>query len=752
MITKRLGLLFPACLALYLILNVSTSAQEEEPETLKSAFVTAARQWSVPLPVLMAIGYVETRWDQREGKAALDGGYGIMHLVAGSGGSLERASLLTGLPESALRDEAVANIQGGAAILSDISRKTGITTEEITNLSNWYSVVAEYSGTADPLVRDSYAQEVFRVIAGGEQLSTPSGEIVQLDASPLASIVPPALDAPTSEDYPSALWLPAHSNNFSLGRQYGPIKFVVIHDTEGSYTSALNWFQNPNSRVSSHYVIRSSDGQITQMVRNANTAYHAGNWDYNVRSFGIEHEGYASQPAWYTEVMYRSSADLVRSLANRYGIRKDRAHLIGHDQVPGSDHTDPGPYWNWSHYMSLVRNDSARTAFVDNSDPGFAPIPSQISAANYWYSYSGGYANSNALATHSASANQSSTNSGTWTAWLPLAGNYDVYAYIPYVNNNAPDTAAAKYHVSSSSGIKIVTVSQKAITDVGSGSWAHLGTFSFLGGEPARVTLSNLTGETGRNVWFDAMMWIPSSASASPGEPSPTPARTSTPVPTRTATPTRTTTAVATRTPTREATRTATPTRTPLLTPSPTWTPGACGLRFSDLPASDWAYTYVSDLYCRGVVSGYADGTFRPSAGTTRGQFTKMVTLGFGWNLYNPYFPFFSDVQPGSTFFTYVETAALRGIISGYEDGTFRPNTPLTRAQAAKILVLAAGWPLVYAQAQHFTDVDARHWAFPYIETAVVHNMISGYSDATFRPDLEVTRAQVAKMVDEAIR
>ena len=56
---------------------------------------------------------------------------------------------------------------------------------------------------------------------------------------------------------------------------------------------------------------------------------------YNLSAIGIEHEGYASQQGWYTEAMYNASADLVRTMADRYGMLKDHAHIIGHYQVPG---------------------------------------------------------------------------------------------------------------------------------------------------------------------------------------------------------------------------------------------------------------------------------------------------------------------------------------------------------------------------------------------------------------------------------
>jgi murein DD-endopeptidase MepM/ murein hydrolase activator NlpD len=187
------------------------------------------------------------------------------------------------------------------------------------------------------------------------------------------------------------------------------------------------------------------------------------------------------------------------------------------------------------------------------------------------------------------------------------------------------------------------------------------------------------------------------------------------------------------------------PTNTP--GPAPTWTPGPCGMSFSDLPDTHWAYTYISYLYCRSVVAGFPDGTFRPDDYPSRGLFTKWITLGLGWNLYNPYFPTFTDVASGSDFYQYVETAHLRGIINGYTDGTFRPDNPVTRAQAAKMLSLAKGWQIANPPNPTFSDVPSSHWAYAYIETAVSRGIVGGYADGTYRPDALLTRAQLAKIL-----
>lgn len=159
-----------------------------------------------------------------------------------------------------------------------------------------------------------------------------------------------------STDYGPAAWAPASTSNYTVaGRESDfPINYVVIHVTQGSYAGSISWFQNPAAQVSAHYVFRSADGAVTQSVREKDIAWHAGNWTYNTQSIGIEHEGFIDDAGWFTDAMYRASAALTRNLTTKYGIPRDRAHIIGHVEVPGATHTDPGPNWNWTYYMQLV--------------------------------------------------------------------------------------------------------------------------------------------------------------------------------------------------------------------------------------------------------------------------------------------------------------------------------------------------------------------------------------------------------------
>lgn len=157
-------------------------------------------------------------------------------------------------------------------------------------------------------------------------------------------------------DYPSALWNAAYSGNYATSNRPTtyPITDVVIHIMEGTYNGSISWFQNPSSHVSAHYLIRSSDGQITQMVREKDLAYHAGITFYNQQAVGIEHEATSTNPAWYTDAMYWSSARLTRYLVNKYSIPVNRTHILGHNET-GRATICPGTIWDWTKYMSLVQ-------------------------------------------------------------------------------------------------------------------------------------------------------------------------------------------------------------------------------------------------------------------------------------------------------------------------------------------------------------------------------------------------------------
>ncbi|MFG3102731.1 N-acetylmuramoyl-L-alanine amidase [Streptomyces sp. NPDC048182] len=157
-------------------------------------------------------------------------------------------------------------------------------------------------------------------------------------------------------DYAGARWVSASDANWRRADRpddYG-IDMVVVHVTQGSFSSAVKAFQDPGHRAAAHYIV-GQDGHVTQMIRELDVAFHAGNREYNERSVGIEHEGFVDRPQDFTDAMYAASARLTAAICGRYGIPVDRKHIIGHVEVPGTDHTDPGPHWDWDRYLRLVR-------------------------------------------------------------------------------------------------------------------------------------------------------------------------------------------------------------------------------------------------------------------------------------------------------------------------------------------------------------------------------------------------------------
>lgn len=163
-----------------------------------------------------------------------------------------------------------------------------------------------------------------------------------------------------AETKPATTYSPAYSGNYThYGSTGRGIHYVVIHTVEGSAAGAVSWFKNPDAKVSAHYVVDYS-GSITQCVSDGDIAWHAGNYDYNTHSIGIEHAGFTYKDYW-TEAQYVASAKLTRWVCLTYGVAMDRSHIIGHIEVPGATHTDPGPYFDWDHYMDLVKGGGGST-------------------------------------------------------------------------------------------------------------------------------------------------------------------------------------------------------------------------------------------------------------------------------------------------------------------------------------------------------------------------------------------------------
>jgi outer membrane protein assembly factor BamB len=242
----------------------------------------------------------------------------------------------------------------------------------------------------------------------------------------------------------------------------------------------------------------------------------------------------------------------------------------------------------------------------------------------------------------------------------------------------------------------------------------------------------------------------------------PTPLPTSTFTPTPTASSTPTATATGTGTPTAISTNTSVATNT---IPVPT----ACTISFNDVPQGSTFYPFVRCLACKGILGGYADGTFRPNNEVTRGQLSKIVANSAGFN--EPASgQTFEDVPPGSTFHLFVERLLGRGIIGGYPCGGasepcgsgnrpyFRPGANATRGQISKIVSESAHLSDPVS-GQTYEDVPPTGTFYLWIERLSGRGIVGGYACGGtgepcgtgnrpyFRPNNNATRGQTSKIV-----
>lgn len=140
---------------------------------------------------------------------------------------------------------------------------------------------------------------------------------------------------------------------------------------------------------------------------------------------------------------------------------------------------------------------------------------------------------------------------------------------------------------------------------------------------------------------------------------------------------------------------------------------------------------------------GYAEGTFGPERNMTRAEVTTMFArlLTEQIEADKTYSSTFNDVAKNCWAANYIGYMQQFGIVTGYTDGSFRPNAPVTRAEFAAI---ASRFEKLTQGSKSFTDVPDTHWAVKYINFAATRGWVTGYADGTFKPEHSITRAEVA--------
>ena len=121
---------------------------------------------------------------------------------------------------------------------------------------------------------------------------------------------------------------PAAPGNYKSGRAGEPVDLIVVHVTQGSRVATARWFASPKAGVSAHYLV-TQEGEVWRFVREADTAFHAGVYEVNLRSIGIEHEGVGVNYA-PNEVQLAASVRLARAICKRWGLEPNNATIQPH--------------------------------------------------------------------------------------------------------------------------------------------------------------------------------------------------------------------------------------------------------------------------------------------------------------------------------------------------------------------------------------------------------------------------------------
>jgi hypothetical protein len=414
----------------------STTAAADGPQTTRQAeFASAAAEFGVPLPVLEAVSYYETRWEAHAGQENAEAGYGPMNLTDLTSADLDAdglstlspryadlvkapaehtapaAAALLGTDAATVQSDEAQNIRGGAALLASYAK--GYTHGRLPKgIDGWYAAAARYSQSTEDKVAQAFADGVWDAMRTGASRTTQDGQ--QISLAPvrglhpnrgdvrklgLKDVTPPVSDQPA--ECPKSLHCNVIPGAYTLLdpndlADYGShdladrpnggldIRYITLHTTDETYDGTLDLFRDPTYAAGANYVVRSQDGQVTQMIPDKDIAWDSANRSFYQHSIGIEQEAWATHgAAWFSEDLYRSTATLVKYLAAKYDIPLDRAHILGHDNIPGSSesgiatqHWDPGPGWDWAHFFDLLGAPIKATAGpgsdVVTIDPAFA--------------------------------------------------------------------------------------------------------------------------------------------------------------------------------------------------------------------------------------------------------------------------------------------------------------------------------------------------------------------------------------------
>ena len=331
-------------------------------QTIRKYFTEASNEFGVPVSLLEAIGQVENNWTQIG--PGIDRGWGIMHLVENDySNTLSEAAELLETEPQILKDSAEQNIRGAAALLAEYEKRVTVLNR---GTHNWFDAAKQFSGLINDELQEKQAERYYEVLRNGVESRTLWNELIILEPANAIVSVANATDnldkkGSKSPDYPPAIWNSStQSPNYYSRDSYAIDTWVNHWIGVGTYAGAISWFQHPdNNNSSAHFVIRSSDGEISQCVEVYYAAWHSGAVGYpanNRRSIGVEHEATVTNPDfWYSTPMLEASTTMACFFCDLYGIPPihQLPGIQGHQEMPGCATECPGNL-PWDTWMGLL--------------------------------------------------------------------------------------------------------------------------------------------------------------------------------------------------------------------------------------------------------------------------------------------------------------------------------------------------------------------------------------------------------------
>jgi len=324
-------------------LEIALNRPHPSVATLEKYFKAAASSYKVPVALLRAYAQVQSNWTQVS--ESMYGSWGIMGLTENPyTHQLAEAAALLGTDMQQIKTDANTNIRAAAALLAQYQSVKGIT----QNPEDWFGSICRLTGMPEKDLQASLAQRVYRIMAEGTKTISIWGEIILIEKSSKIKIpayedlepsIPITLQGNGVPDYPAAI-LNYTTCNFSNRPTGAGIRYYFVHYIAvGTYEGTISWFKNCTSQVSAHYVVRNFDGQVTQMVDEANRAWSQGVTEYNDQGIGVEHEvQVANLSMWDSQPMLNEAGKLCADACNRNNIPKQRRGNNGDRGIYG--HSD----------------------------------------------------------------------------------------------------------------------------------------------------------------------------------------------------------------------------------------------------------------------------------------------------------------------------------------------------------------------------------------------------------------------------